>query len=424
MLAGMPFAALPLVLGAGAWPVVVAGWLIILVAVIRDAALLLVASPRLSVKVPGVVGVGETLEIEGNLVLGGKRSLFVSIRPELSEPLSALPDLADWFDAGENEFKFKIDAASRGTGEIFAVWMQIRGYLGLLNRTERIQLDSGEVKVIPSLVRVRHIAARFFAGRNTGSLRLKRLGDGTELDSIEAYQSGMDLRQVDWKSSARHQALRVRRFRLERNQRIVICLDTGRVSGDRIEGISRLDHSIHSALAMTWVALKGGDLVGLHSYADEPITWVPPRNGMSQMRIIQEACSRVHVRNEETNHVLGMKHLLTRLSRRTLVVVLTEIVDPTSSELMIQQLGYLTGRHLVILVALDDPVVAKALAKPPVEVEELAESVVSGSLMRDREHVLNRLRRAGVNVIHGPPERAALDLLARYIHLKQRRLLG
>jgi uncharacterized protein (DUF58 family) len=122
--------------------------------------------------------------------------------------------------------------------------------------------------------------------------------------------------------------------------------------------------------------------------------------------------------------VLGVHVLLQKLKRRSLVVVFTELADSTTAELMVEHLGHLAKRHLVVFVALDDPVVQDAIAAPPVDAEALASTAIAGGLRADRERVLRRLRRMGVDVIHAPPGVAALQLLARYVHIKRRGLIG
>jgi len=193
---------------------------------------------------------------------------------------------------------------------------------------------------------------------------------------------------------------------------------------DPIDGIQRLDHAIHASMLLSRVALRSGDLVGLHAYADEPDLWVAPTAGIRHVSHITQACARLHPSPVETNHVVGMHRLLGMLRRRSLVVVFTEFTDPTTAELMVEHVGHIARRHLVVFVALDDPVVEEPLSVLPRTAEDLAASVVAGGLRQDRRRVLRRLQRMGVHVIHGPPGRATLDLLTRYVRIKKRGLIG
>jgi len=285
--------------------------------------------------------------------------------------------------------------------------------------------DRAERLLAPDTPELRELLLEHFGAQRFGGVHVeRRIGDGGEFDALEAYEPGMDLRSVDWKASARHQALRVRRFRVEQNQRVIVCVDTGRLMAEPIDGLERLDHAIHASLLLAQVALRSGDLVGAHAYGAGVSAWVPPAGGMRQMTRLRHGLAGLSSAAEETNHVLGIRQLLTRLRRRSLIVVFSEFTDATTAELMVEHLGHLARRHLVIFVALDDPRLDSRAEVAPSTPEDLAATVVSTGLRHDRLRVLRRLKRMGVDVIHAPPGPAALALVARYVRAKRRSLIG
>ncbi len=423
---GLGIAALPLLVHPLAWTVVAAMWGALAIALVADAAALLLGRPRLAPRVPEVAFVGDGTELPVVLTLRGRSTLGATLRAEVDEPLVPGPDVHVRVAPGSSEASVRFDAPRRGTGAVRAVWLRLEGPLGLLRRIARVPVERGGVRVVPNARRVKELAiAHFGAQPLRGGMKVeRRAGDGGEFDAMVGYAHGMDVRQIDWKSSARHQDLRVRRYRLERNQRVVLCVDTGRSMADPIDGVQRLDHAIHAAMVLAQTALRGGDLVGLHAYGAEPEAWVAPQNGIRHANKIAEACAGLEAQPVETNHVLGIHALLTRLSRRSLVVVLTELSDSTTAELMVEHLGHLVRRHLVIFVALDDPVVEEPLSREPRTAQDLAAAVVASHLRQDRQRVLRRLARMGVDVVHGPPGPATLQLLERYVHVKRRGLIG
>ena len=460
--AGLGVAALPLVVHPLAWTVVVALWVALAVALGIDLVALLRGRPRVEPAVPEVAFVGDRLRVPVILSLSGGTTLGATLRAEVDDPLAPGPDVVLRVAPGESEASLHVDARRRGTGALSAVWLRLEGPLGLLRRIARVPVASAAVKVVPNAKRVRDLAiAHFGAQPLRGGIKIeRRAGDGGEFDAMVGYSNGMDVRQIDWKSSARHQDLRVRRYRVERNQRVVVCIDTGRSMADPIEErsevtvgrhlpqfagvgmpsrsgatqrieagdegtpIQRLDHAIHAAMVLAQTALRAGDLVGLHAYGAEPEAWVPLGSGVRHASKITEACAALDAQPVETNHVLGIHTLLTRLSRRSLIVVLTELSDSTTAELMVEHLAHLARRHLVVFVALDDPVVEAPLASRPESAQDLAAAVVAGQLRQDRQRILRRLTRMGVDVVHGPPGPATLELLERYVHIKQRGLIG
>lgn len=432
--AGLAVAALPLAVHPLAWTLVVALWIGLGVGVAVDLVALLRGRPRVEPAVPEVAFVGDRVRVPVILGLSGGATLAATLRAEVDEPLAPGPDVALRVAPGESEASVRVEAPRRGTGALSAVWLRLEGPLGLLRRVARVPVASAAVKVVPNAKRVRDLAiAHFGAQPLRGGIKIeRRAGDGGEFDAMVGYSNGMDVRQIDWKSSARHQDLRVRRYRVERNQRVVVCIDTGRSMADPIDAsegdgatpIQRLDHAIHAAMVLSQTALRAGDLVGLHAYGAAPEAWVPLGSGVRHASKITEACAGLDAQPVETNHVLGIHTLLTRLSRRSLVVVLTELSDSTTAELMVEHLAHLVRRHLVVFVALDDPVVEAPLARRPESAQDLAAAVVAGQLRQDRQRTLRRLTRIGVDVVHGPPGPATLKLLERYVHIKQRGLIG
>lgn len=430
--AGLGVAALPLVVHPLAWVVVVALWGSLALAIAFDLFALVASRARVEPAVPEVVFVGDRVRVPVVVGLSGHATLGATLRAEVDEPLAPGPDVELRVAPGESEASVTVDAPRRGTGSLRAVWLRLEGPLGLLRRISRVSAASSAVRVVPNAKRVRDLAlAHFGAQPLRGGLRVERhAGDGGEFDAMVGYTHGMDVRQIDWKSSARHQDLRVRRYRLERNQRVVVCVDTGRgmadpiASGDGVSPIQRLDHAIHAAMVLSQTALRAGDLLGLHAYGAEPEAWVPLASGVRHAAKIAEACAGLSARPLETNHVLGIHALLTKLSRRSLVVVLTELSDSTTAELMLEHLGHLARRHLVVFVALDDPVVEEPLARRPESAQDLAAAIVAGQLRQERQRVLRRLTRMGVDVVHGPPGPATLKLLERYVRIKRRGLIG
>jgi uncharacterized protein (DUF58 family) len=426
MVIGLVVTAVPAVLSPVWWWVAPGFWLAMALGATADALALRRARPRVTATLPDAVGVGDRVGLEVAVELGGRRSLQGSLRPEVEAPLEPRGDVETRLGPGRSDRVLELSADRRGEGAVAATWLRLDGPLGLLRRIDRFASEAPPVRVLPNFARVRRLAIQHFgAFQLRGGLKVERLpGDGSEFDALEAYSPGMDLRSVDWKASARHQAPRVRRYRVERNQRLVVCLDTGRLMADPIDGLTRLDHSIHAALLVAYAALHGGDLVGLHAYGAEPLAWVPPGSGMRHMKRLTASCAGLAPRDEETNHVRGVHDIVRRLRRRSLVVVFSDFADSTTAELMVEHVAHLARRHLVIFVALDDPVVERPFRTPPADAEGMARAVVAGDLREDRRRVFRRLRRLGVDVVHGPAGRASVDLLDRYVRFKRRGLIG
>ncbi len=424
--AGLPVAALPTLVDVRMWLVFAGMWGLLCLGIGWDLGRLVFRRPRIESSLPSAVGVGDDFRADLAIDCPSGVSLRTTLRGETAAPLEAGADIAHRLPPGASQLELPLRANRRGTGALEAVWIQFEGPLGLLRRIIRVPVSAGPVQVVPSVQRVQRFVLEHFGAQRfeTGAHVERFRGEGGEFDALEGYAPGMDVRNVDWKASARHWALRVRRYRLETNQRVVLCVDTGRLMADPIDDLQRLDHAVHAALVVAVTALRGGDLVGLQAYAGSPQLFIPPAPGTRHFHRLQHAAAALRPSDAETNHFLGLRDLMTRLQRRSLVIVFTEFTDATMAQLMVENLAHIARRHLVIFVALDDPVTERPLQTCPESVEELAEAVVAGELRDARALVLRELERSGVDVVRGPPGLATLQLLSRYVQIKRRRQIG
>ena len=91
----------------------------------------------------------------------------------------------------------------------------------------------------------------------------RRRGEGTEFQQLREYRLGDSLRQIDWKATQRARKLISRDYQDERNQQVMLLVDTGRRMLARDDGLSHFDHVLNAALLVAYIALRQGDVVGL-----------------------------------------------------------------------------------------------------------------------------------------------------------------
>ena len=311
----------------------------------------------------------------------------------------------------------------RGDHGIQTLHVRWTGPLGLMERSTRLALEQ-RVGVVPNLGAVRAIALRMFADRSfMAGLKVERyLGDGTEFESLREYVPGLDHRAIDWKASAKHRKLLSQEFRAERNHQVVLAVDAGQLMSEPVTGVPKLDHAINAALLLGWFCLRTGDRVGLLGFDEKIRSWAEPQGGMHAFHRLQALSAEIDYRRVETNFTLALADLSTRLKRRSLVVLFTDFLDTVTAELMIENVSRLARRHLVLFVAVKDPSVDRRALAAPATLGALHEAVVATDFARERDVVLERLRRAGAFCIDAAPQDFSMALVNRYIEIKRREL--
>lgn len=371
--------------------------------------------------------------VQAVVLLSGLPGTAAEVRLDLGPGLSPVPTVRVALDAqGRGRALLPLAGARRGRFALRRLWLRTTGPLGLMRRVRSEPLPL-VLNVLPNVRRVREAALKFFGSRD---LRLgvkveKHLGDGSEFHALREWAAGMDPRGISWRASARHRRLLGIERRAERSHRVVLAFDTGRLMAEPLaggasgggDGAPRLDHAVEAGLLLAWAGLKAGDHVGLFGFDARPHTWVEPDARLAHYEPVRAATADLPYTQAETNFTLGLLDLSARLSRRSLIVVFTDFVDVIAAELMLETLARLARKHLVLFVTLRDPGLVETAEAAPRDLGHLTRAVVAGDLLREREVVLRRLTRLGIQPVDAAPGEVSAQLLSRYLDVKRRELV-
>jgi uncharacterized protein (DUF58 family) len=310
-------------------------------------------------------------------------------------------------------------AMARGRGDIEAAYVRWQGFLGLVYVQTRILLDI-EIVVTPDLQGVEQDAADLFSLDNIYGVRVQnQLYNGSEYHALREYDASQDHRRIDWRSSARHMKLFSREYQAERNHHIVLAYDTGRLMGEPLGGLKRLDRAIYAGLLLGYTALKIGDNVLTFAFASKPYHNAPVISGANGFNTLKYQLSALEDSPEESNHTLALADLNAKVARRSLIILFSDFIDEISADLIIESLNRLSKKHLVLFVACRDEVVEDLMARPPVQAEDVTRAIFARRLASQRERVLTQLRRQGVEVLETPTEQMATAIVSKYLALKR-----
>ncbi|MCW1428935.1 DUF58 domain-containing protein [Novosphingobium sp. JCM 18896] len=409
----------------GAWIAAPALGGALLLLVLADA-LVAGALRDVTLTAPRDVEVGDEATLLGHAQFsGGQRSrvdLALALDPRLAPGGRAAFPLTRADGAWRGTFAFT--PSRRGTGAVDRLWLRWAGPLGLGARQVSHPLDQ-TVRVWPNIGFVRSPALQTFLKDAQYGLIARRIrGEGTQFEALTEYEPGMDRRRIDWKSSARHVHLYAKEFETERNNQIVFAFDCGQTMCEPIGGVPRIDRAVSAALATSYVALKGGDRVALFGFAARPEVSTPFVTDSREFHRLQSAAAGLDYHAQEPNFTLALATLAGRLQRRSLIVIFSDFTDPTSAELMIESIGRLVARHVVLFVTMTDEELEDLAMAEPGDMQALAMSVTADSLLRQRALVTRRLKQIGVDVVEAPYSQIGTRLIDAYLAIKRTGAIG
>jgi uncharacterized protein (DUF58 family) len=151
--------------------------------------------------------------------------------------------------------------------------------------------------------------------------------------------------------------------------------------------------------------------------------YLPPRKGPEHLRLLTEALYRAEASFEESDYGRAYDFAFARTSRRTLVVLFTDLLDPSASGPLVTRTLMLRPRHLPVVASLRDEDLQAAATQVPTSPQEAYTRQAAARLEEDSRRTTLTLRDAGVLVVRAPAQGFGAAAINTYLHVKARGLL-
>src|SRR5579864_1312388 len=327
---------------------------------------------------------------------------------------------------GEGLFtaEYTVEPPHRGSYSFGPVDLRCWRRGGWMMRQVRIKADE-KASVYPDVLAIKRYELMVRRGMRimAGLRRARPPGATTSFAGLREYLAGDDVRRISWKATARRDAPVMMEVEAERGQQAVIAIDCGRLMTAPAGALSKLDHAVNAALLLAFVAHRLGDRVGMLTFSDRVLGFLPPESGPAQIGRLNEMLYAVRPEYAEPDFAEAFSSLVQRVPRRSLVVVLTDVLDPTASMDLVRYAVRMSARHLVLVVAMADPDLLAARLAPVDRVSRAYEWAAAEELLAARRESFESLRRGGVLGLDVPAGRLSPALVERFLEVKDRALL-
>ena len=219
----------------------------------------------------------------------------------------------------------------------------------------RSRVDLLDPAALAQLGGLEFIARQVVEGFLMGLHRSPHRGFSAEFAELRAYQTGDDLRTIDWRMFGRSDRFYVKQFEEETNLRAYLLVDVSASMGwSSVPGLpTKLWYAKHLAAALALILLRQGDAVGVTTFHDRIGLRVAPRGGRAQWHEIARRLDRVEAEGTTSAHT-ALRELAVRLRRRGLVILLSDLlVDPEQTRTALRFLRH--QGHEVLVFHLLDP---------------------------------------------------------------------
>ena len=247
-------------------------------------------------------------------------------------------------------------------------------------------------------------------------------GQGTEFDSLREYVRGDDVRSIDWRASARNRNVVVRTWQPERDRRVVLVLDTSRVSAGRVDDVPRLDSAMEAALLLTALAARAGDRVDVVAGDRRVRTRLRLAGARDATSRLEDALAGLHAEIAEADWTALAGAVQSFGRQRALVCLLTPLEPSAVEEGLLPVLPVLVAHHRVVLASVRDPELER-LAEARAGLDEVYAAAAAEQTLARRRATADLLETLGVHVLDVPADELPPALADHYRSLKAAGLL-
>lgn len=178
-------------------------------------------------------------------------------------------------------------------------------------------------------------------------------GKSLNFEDLREYVIGDNVKDIDWKASARSGTTLIRQYIAEKKHNIMIVLDTGKkMLADTTSNESKKDIALMSAGTIACLANKNGDYVGAMYNKENIVSYYPFKSGLYNIENIlsnydtdARKCNKSYINKT-------LEYISNNIKRRMVIFIITDIEGMDKiQESMIKRLSAI---HDVMFVNVND----------------------------------------------------------------------
>ena len=256
-----------------------------------------------------------------------------------------------------------------------------------------------------------------------GLKKIRRIGHTMEFEQIKDYVSGDDIRNINWKATAKRNQLMVNQFQDERSQPIYSVIDMGRAMKMPFNGLSLLDYAINATLVISNVALKKQDKAGMFSFSRKVTDKVVAERRPSQMNLIMEMLYNLKTDYSESDFARLYIDIKRNLNQRSLLLLYTNFETLDALHRQLPYLQAIAKNHALVVIFFENTELSEFIQQPASRTNEIFEKTIAEKFVFEKKLIVTELQKHGIQSILTAPEDLTINTINKYLEIKARGLI-
>ena len=151
-------------------------------------------------------------------------------------------------------------------------------------------------------------------------------GFSVEFAEHRSYESGDEVRHIDWKLYGKTNRLYVKRYEEETNLRAHLILDTSKSMTYTSGGVSKLEYGSYLLAALSYLMISQQDAAGVVLFDESIRSFVPPKSTPSHLNTLLNVLD-VKSPGVDTKIEPVLHEMAERIKKRGLVIIISDLFD-------------------------------------------------------------------------------------------------
>ncbi|GAA0728982.1 DUF58 domain-containing protein [Aquimarina litoralis] len=324
----------------------------------------------------------------------------------------------------EKQFNYELKPVERGEYHFGNLNIFTSSPIGLI---ERKQTFSNEEMVpnYPSFLQLKKYEFIAFTNKLKlyGLKKIRRIGNTLEFEQIKEYVTGDDIRNINWKATAKRNHLMVNQYQDEKSQPIYSVIDAGRVMKMPFNGLSLLDYAINATLVISNIAIKKQDKAGMFTFSRNVKNIVAAQRRKGQMNTILETLYNINTDFSESDYARLYTDIKRNINQRSLLLLYTNFETLDGLNRQLPYLQAIAKNHLLVVIFFKNTELKSFLDEPAHSTRQIFEKTIAEKFVYEKKMIVNELSKHGIHSILTAPEDLTVNTINKYLEIKARGLL-
>jgi uncharacterized protein (DUF58 family) len=220
-------------------------------------------------------------------------------------------------------------------------------YFGYYRGIESMETSELLKRVRHIEIKARGLSQNIFAGQYHSAFK----GRGMIFSEVREYQYGDDVRDIDWKVTARYNRPYVKVYEEERELTVMLLIDVSRSLTFGSSTMIKQDMVAEIAATLAFSAILNNDKIGVIFFSKEVEKFIPPRKGSKHILYIIREILGFKPKNKGTEISVALRYLTNAIKKRCTAFLISDFIDPDDYK---QSLRIANRKHDVVAIQVYD----------------------------------------------------------------------